>query len=822
MDKRATEKLELDKILRQLSGYAAFSASKALLDHLEPTGDIKEARRRQQETDEARRLLEEHSTVSVGGAHDVRPHVDRAERGIALAADQLLDIKSTLQSAGRLRKTIGKLGDDYPLLAEMSLGLDEGRPIVDAITRIVSDQGQILDSASPKLAQIRRDLQVAHSRLQSKLQAIVGSSENAPYLQESLITQRGGRYVIPIKADAKGRIKGIVHDQSSSGATLFIEPLATVEINNEIRELELAEQNEIMRILHEISARIADYADPIRWTVESLADLDVAFAKAKFAGALNAHAPTLVDFDPERYPGSTLRLYNARHPLIDPEKVVPIDVVLSDETAMLVITGPNTGGKTVSLKTVGLLTLMAQCGLHIPASGESVLTVFDAVYADIGDEQSIEQSLSTFSAHLTHIVTILDQVDERSLVLLDELGAGTDPAEGAALARSILNDLLQRGVTTFVATHYPELKLYAHSTAGVSNASVEFDVETLSPTYRLIIGLPGRSNAFAIATRLGLPGYIIDEARGYIGADDLHADDLLDEIHQTREEIRQTRSRLEAAEKETVALRDDLRERIARINEERRVIIDEARRSADDEIKAIREELASLRRQLRAIPPTYKEQTDAAVEELRAVEAEVAAVEELIEAPVEPVIEHEPATGHKRIAEPEAPVDVEEEPFDGLKVGDNVFVPSLNSVGEIVGLGDGSEAEVQVGQFRVRVDPADLEFRSRRSLKKAGREPSYESAYADISRPSPESPGLELHLRGYTLDEALPILEEYLDQAYLSGLPWVRIIHGKGSGVIRRMVHQTLRNSPLVKEFKNAPANQGGDGATVVHFVPLV
>ncbi|MBN1120259.1 MAG: endonuclease MutS2 [Anaerolineae bacterium] len=821
MDKRATEKLELDKILRQLSGYAAFSASKTLLDHLQPTGELNEARRRLQETNEARRLLEEHSTVSVGGAHDVRPHVDRAERGIALAADQLLDIKSTLQSAGRLRKTIGKLGDDYPLLVEMSLGLDEGRPIVDAVTRIVSDQGQILDSASPKLAQIRRDLQVAHSRLQSKLQAIVGSSENAPYLQESLITQRGGRYVIPIKADAKGRIKGIVHDQSSSGATLFIEPIATVEINNEIRELELGEQNEIMRILHEISAQVADYADPIRWTVESLADLDVAFTKAKFAGVMNADAPTLVDFDPERYPGSTLRLYNARHPLIDPGKVVPIDVVLSEDTSMLVITGPNTGGKTVSLKTVGLLTLMAQCGLHIPAASESVLTVFDAVYADIGDEQSIEQSLSTFSAHLTHIVDILEVVDERSLVLLDELGAGTDPAEGAALARSILNDLLQRGVTTFVATHYPELKLYAHSTPGVSNASVEFDVETLSPTYRLIIGLPGRSNAFAIATRLGLPGFIIDEARGYVGADDLHADDLLDEIHQTREEIRQTRSRLEAAEKETLVLRDDLRERIARINEERRVIIDEARQSADEEIAAIRDELGVLRRQLRTIPPTFKEQTDATVEELRAVEAEIAAVEELIAAPVEPVIEHEPAIERQPVIEPETPVEVEE-PFDGLKIGDNVFVPSLNSVGEIVSLGDGSEAEVQVGQFRVRADPADLEFRSRRSIKKAGRESSYESAYADVSRPSPESPGLELHLRGYTLDEALPVLEEYLDQAYLSGLPWVRIIHGKGSGVIRRMVHQTLRNSPLVKEFKNAPANQGGDGATIVHFVPLV
>ena len=795
MDSKTLEKLELNKILGHLGGYAAFSASRELLEGLLPTTDLEEARRRQRETTEARTLLEENSTLSVGGARDVRPHARNAARGITLMPEHLLDIRATLQAAAALKRAIHKVGERFPLLSEIAGGLDEGRHIVEAITRTVSDQGEVLDSASPRLAQIRRDLRVARDRLQSKLQAIITSGQNVPYLQEALITQRSGRYVIPIKAEAKGRIKGIVHDQSSSGATLFIEPVATVEINNQIRELELAEQDEVLRILREISQLVGSDADRVVWTVDALAALDAAFAKARYASALRARPPDLVPFVGSRVPGSTIRLYDARHPLIDPQQVVPISIELDDETYILIITGPNTGGKTVSLKTVGLLALMAQCGLHIPAAPESALSVFDAIYADIGDEQSIEQSLS-----------ILERADDRSLVLLDELGAGTDPTEGAAIARAILDYLRARGVTTFAATHYPELKLYAHSTPGVRNASVEFDVETLSPTYRLIVGLPGRSNALAIATRLGLSPEIVERARSFIGASDLAADDLLDEIHRTREAIRQTEARLARTEHDAAILRDRLQARLDSIEEERRAIVEQAREQAAHELAALQEEIRELRRRLRAIPPSLQAEAEAVREVLRGIEEETGVLGEIMAEPVGRAL---------ALAPPSVPA-VEEAPH-GLEVGDRVFVPRLNAEGEVVGMDGTDEVEVQVGQFRLRVKADALEYRGRpRREKSAG-----EVGRSGVKVPRPESPGLELHLRGLTLEEALPLLDEYLDQAYLSGLPWVRIVHGKGSGVLRRAVRDTLRRSSLVRDFESARPNEGGDGVTIVHFEPL-
>lgn len=804
MDPRTYVTLELDKILKQLAGYASFSASRALLEALEPTADLHEARHRLAETSEARVFLEECDPATVGGARDVRLHADGAARGLTLTPEQLLEIKATLQAAGALRRSIEKVADRFPLLAATAAMLDEGRRVVAAIAQVVDDEGQVLDSASPRLAQIRHDLYLAHSRLQSRLQAIISSGRYAPYLQEALITLREGRYVIPVKAEARGRVRGIVHDQSSSGATLFIEPLETVEINNEIRELQLAEQDEILRILREVSALIGEHAAAIRQTVEALAALDAAFARARYANALRANPPTLVGFDETRFPGSTVRLYNARHPLIDPQKVVPINVELDPETYILIVTGPNTGGKTVSLKTVGLLTLMAQCGLHIPAAEGSTLSVFNAVYADIGDEQSIEQSLSTFSAHLTHIISILQKADERSLVILDELGAGTDPMEGAALARAILDELRERGATTFVATHYPELKLYAHSTPGVRNASVEFDVETLSPTYRLIVGLPGRSNALAIAARLGLPQPLIERARGYIGAQDLHADDLLEEIHRTREEIHRTQTRLLHAEAELNRQRDELRARLAALEGERRAILEAARAEAHAELEALRGEVRELRRRLRAIPPTYLIGADLH-EQISHIEAESTQLGDLLGA----------SAGQQSPTALQVPESAETPPRM-LQVGDAVYVPSLNAEGEVAALMDDHEVEVQVGQFRVRVEADALEVRPhRRHREEVHRE------RGGVSVPRVESPGLELHLRGMTLEEGLPRLEEYLDRAYMAGLPWVRVVHGKGTGIMRKAVHDLLRHHPLVREFKSAPASEGGEGATIVYFEPL-
>ncbi len=804
MNEKTYQTLELDKILSRLATYADFSASQELLHTLRPANTLEEAQRRLDETTEARLLMDERGNISVGGARDVRPLARSAERGMTLTPEQLLDVKGTLQASAVLKRTIQKAGERFPLLNEIAYNLEEGRHIVAAVERAIDDYGQIIDDASPRLAEIRRELRIVHDRLRSKLQMIVNSSRYAPFLQDTVITMRSGRYVIPIKAEAKGSIRGIVHDQSSSGATLFIEPLETVEINNRIREMESAEQEEIQRILRELTALVAAEADRIVWTVEALAQIDAIFARARYAGAIDAEPPQLVDFAPAHFPGHTLRLYDARHPLIDPEKVVPIDVVMDDETYMLIITGPNTGGKTVTLKTVGLLTLMAQCGLHIPASAESVLTVFHSVYADIGDEQSIEKSLSTFSGHLTNINEILAQADRHSLVLIDELGAGTDPAEGAAIARAILNELLQRGVTTLVATHYPELKIYAQNTPGVRNASVEFDVETLSPTYRLIIGLPGRSNAIAIATRLGLPLHIIEEARSYVGESDLKVDDLLDEIHRTRDENRQAQARLAAAEAEITALQAELKERLQGIEAERAQVLAEAEAAARAELADIYADIKELRRRLRTMSPTVQARISDLLIEAEEAARSAETLGQLIDTPAPKKAGFRSAAGKGMTGK--------------MQVGDHVYVASLNAEGEVLSITDEREAEVQVGSLRVRVSLDGLERRA--GPKKREDEPLYEYA-GDVAVAQPASPGLELQIRGMTAEQAIPLLEDYLDRAYLAGLPWCRIIHGKGTGVLRKVVREVLRSHPLVREYKTAPLNEGGDGATVVYFVPL-
>ena len=508
MDAKSLQVLEYPKILERLKSFCDFSASMELARLLEPTDSYDLALARLAETSEARRLFSVQD-VGIGGAHDVRPAVDLAARGGVLDPQQLLDVKSTLISCRELKKTFERKTEEYPRLSQIAAGLPETHGIVDAITRILSDRGEVLDSASPKLATLRREIKIAHDRLMSRLQRYLTESGNK--LQEPIITQRDGRYVIPLRAEFKGQIKAVVHDQSSSGATLFVEPLPIVELNNAMRELQLQERDEERRILHELSAQIGEHRDELEYGVENLAMLDLIFAKAKYAEELKASEPVLHPTKEERgkkkaeggrqkeatsdQPNqssvvnrkSSISLLHARHPLLDQNTVVPIDVDPKPGTRAIVITGPNTGGKTVSLKTVGLFALMAQSGLHIPAQSGSELPCFHAVYADIGDEQSIEQSLSTFSGHITNIIRILKQIDSRSLVIFDELGAGTDPQEGAALARAILTHLLESGCTILVATHYPELKSFAHSTEGVVNASLEFDIKTLRPTYHLTI-----------------------------------------------------------------------------------------------------------------------------------------------------------------------------------------------------------------------------------------------------------------------------------------------------------------------------------------------
>jgi len=801
MNEKTTQVLELHKILEQLASFTTFSAGADLARELFPTTRLDEAREWQQETGEARMMFENKVNTSLGGARDVRDPVMTATRGILIEPSTLLDIRHTLRRATTIKRTIGRMKGQYPLLSDVANEIEECAQVQTEIERVLDDKAEVRDTASPQLAVIRRDLKIAFDRLQTKLQRIISSSANQPYLQEQLITTRNGRYVIPLKADHKGKIAGVVHDSSSSGATLFIEPLDTVEMNNKWRELQLEEDKEIRRILAAVTELCGNYSDQIVRTVEVLAYLDLVFAKARYADSMNAVEPKLMTFrEPKAgenpdHPGSTISLIAARHPLLK-GNVVPIDVEFDENTWVLVVTGPNTGGKTVSLKTVGLLCLMAQCGLHVPAEQAS-LSVFEGVYADIGDEQSIEQSLSTFSSHMTNTIQILRECNRRSLVLLDELGAGTDPGEGSALARAILTYLLARHVTTMVTTHHPELKIYSVETPGVRNASVEFDLETLAPTYRLVVGLPGRSNALAIAKRLGLNDEIIDSARNMVATEDLVADDLLDEIHRTREDIRRQQTQVATLREQIEEQQADLGVRLNAVEEERRNIIAAVRRDMQGELDDFRKEIRRLRKDMRdaSLP----------LETLRQVQQGADNLGGQITQPVDNAI------------------DMPSETTWSPKLNDAVWLETLKTQGTVFEL-DKDEATVQVGTLRVRAKIAELKPPSRTEEKEHKRR--RRSAYStqkpqqDVTAPKPSSPGLELDLRGARVEEALEKLDEYIDAAYLSGLPFARIIHGKGTGALRRAVQEVVGQHPLISKVTAATPREGGDGVTIIHLAP--
>jgi DNA mismatch repair protein MutS2 len=809
MDEKTIQTLEFDKILERLAGYADFSASAELARALRPVNDFDEVLRRQAITTEARLLLDTNADVNIGGAHDVRALVDRAARRGVLEPSELLAIKDTLISARELSRSFERGVEIYPHLAVVAANLPPPPGIVDAITRTISDRGDVLDSASPKLSSLRGEIKVAHERLLSRLQKMLNDSTIGPMLQEGIITQRNGRYVIPLRAEFKGRVRSIIHDQSSSGATLFVEPLVIVDLNNQWHELQLAERDEVRRILAELSDQVGEQAAAIALLVESLAGVDLALMCAKYAEDLRASAPRLESLKGKgrpNHPGSVIRLEQARHPLLDPAAVVPVDVILDETTFAVVITGPNTGGKTVSLKTVGLLVLMAQSGLHIPARSGSALSVFHNVFADIGDEQSIEQSLSTFSGHIRNIVRILKRADEKTLVLFDELGAGTDPQEGAALARAILSNLVERRVPSLVATHYPELKVYAHATPGVINASMEFDLQTLRPTYRLTIGLPGRSNALAIARRLGLSDEIIESARTEINPDELRAEDLLNEIHHQRELARRARQQADNALRHAEQTKAALGARLENIEDERRAILEKARQESEVQIAELQDEMENLRRQLaRARQP---------LEALKPLQEQVSHLSASVQKPVE-----RQAVG--------------EGPPRPLRLGDKVRVRSIKMEGVITAMSD-SDFEVQVGNLRVRARQNDLQRagepepqpvpESRTTFTRA---PAAESAVKGASRSSASpsassaaarfypSPGMELDLRGQRVEDALEALDRYLESAYLAGLPFVRIIHGKGTGRLRQVIREALGKSSHVKSWSPGDDKEGGEGVTI-------
>jgi DNA mismatch repair protein MutS2 len=806
MENKHLNTLEFPQILARLAQHTSFSAGRELALALEPSPVFVEVQQRMQETREARYLLDTHGGVSLGGVHDVRQLARTATRGAVLQPMDLLDIENTLRVGRRVRNILARIEHQVPLLADIAGRIEPCENLANEISRSINGQGEVVDQASQKLARIRRDLRVTYDRLQEKLNRIVANSRNATYLQEALITQRGGRFVIPIKADFRGRIPGIVHDTSSSGATLFIEPLSVVEMGNQWRQLQIEEQKEIDRILAALSAHVADLADELAWTVEALAELDLALAKARYANALDATEPELLPVKPQNprtgrhrtsdlqpptsnlhHPGSTLDLRQARHPLLNPETVVPTDVHISDDYFILVITGPNTGGKTVSLKTVGLMAAMAQSGLHLPVAEGSALSVFEGIYADIGDEQSIEQSLSTFSSHLTNLVGILDRANERSLLLLDELGAGTDPVEGSALARALLSHLLARRITTLVATHYSELKAFAHTTPGVENASLKFDLETLSPTYQLQIGLPGRSNAFAIAERLGLSPEIVRAARALVSPEELETESLLAEIQQAHQEATVARDAAVWAQRDAAEQQRRLAARLAAIEGERATILGEARAQARRELDEARTEIEALRAELAERKP------QAALGEEWLAQARARLEQQ-----------------ERAVAPPPPPPPPEEVKLPGeIEVGDTVWIAGLGTTGQVTAL-DGDSVEVQVGAFGVRVEKSELERRGRRkpAEPQARRMPT-------VSHPSP---GMELDLRGQRVEEILPRLDKYLDDAFLAGVPFVRIIHGKGTGTLRQAVQQELRNHPLVKSYRAGEDGEGGSGVTVAYL----
>ncbi len=820
MDSKTLSVLEYPKILDRLKTFCDFSASMELARLLEPTDSYDLALARLAETTEARKLLSVQD-MGIGGAHDVRPAADLAARGGVLDPQQLLDVKSTLISCREIKKSLERKTDEYPRLAQIAAGLPESHGIVDAITRVISDRGEVLDSASPRLASLRREIRIAHDRLMSRLQKYLTDSANK--LQEPIITQRDGRYVIPLRAEFKGQIKAIVHDQSSSGATLFVEPLPVVELNNQVRELELQARDEERRILAELSVQIGEHREELTYGVENLAMLDLILAKAKYAEELKASEPVLHQLsafsgqqsakkqEPRTEGRTLIHLLHARHPLLDPQTVVPIDVDPKPGTRAIVITGPNTGGKTVSLKTVGLLVLMAQSGLHIPAQSGSELPCFHAVYADIGDEQSIEQSLSTFSGHITNIIRILRQIDQRSLVIFDELGAGTDPQEGAALARAILTFLLETGCTTLVATHYPELKTFAHSTEGVVNASLEFDIKTLRPTYHLTIGLPGRSNALLIAQRLGLPQPIIESAKAEINPEDLRADKLLDDIRKERNRTSRERQKLEKARDRLEAQTQELETRLEKIEDERRDVLAKARAEGELEVAVLKRNIESLKSQLKKAKQP--------LQALKEIEEKVEEIEERVEAPVERR-QTTPALRAGASVDHGPSLSMVNRP---LSLGERVTVSTLNAEGVVTALGE-SDAEVQIGSLRVRARLADLQRKSSEAVisqqySVSGEQTIDDRPQAVVNRPKGSSmvssPGIELNLRGKLVEEGLEELERYLEKAYSSGLLFVRIIHGKGTGKMREAVRNALKSSPYVASFEEPKDNEGGAGVTV-------
>jgi len=797
MDAHALRTLEFDKILARLARHTSFSAGKERAITLEPTADFAAVVLRQRETAEARRLLQLKPRTGLGGAHDVRPAAEKAQRGGILEPNALLEIATTLECARDLKHAIARLDEALPLLADAVSVIAPLTRLIDDINRSINQRGEVTDQASPALGAIRREVRVLHDRLYQRIEDILSSAVTKGIAQESIITLRDGRYVIPVKADMRGQLKGIVHDVSGSGATVWMEPLAVVDLANRWREAQLEEEREVERVLRALSADTGAACDAITVNVDVLARLDLALAKARFGDEIGAHE---LPYEGDEQPWlvkapAQLHLLLARHPLLKPP-VIPTTLTVGDGYRVLLITGPNTGGKTVALKTAGLLVLMAQAGLPVPADRGSRVPVFADVFADIGDEQSIEQSLSTFSSHMKNIIAIVAGAGASSLVLLDELAAGTDPTEGSALARAILSRLLEIGALTIATTHHGELKAFAHGTNGVMNASVEFNLETLSPTYHLSIGLPGRSNALEIAQRLGMPRDIIGSARDTIAPEQRQVDELLSDIHRERREAADARRSEQIARREAEEIRANLEARLDEVTEQRERMLESARTEIAREFERARALIAETERE---------------VDRQRLAEAAAtlkAAAEESARA-VERAQRRHP---ERRRREPREPRTGGGPRPEDIREGDLVWLRGMDHFGEALGEPDArGEIEVRMGALRSRIKLAQVERVQRPRPSQA-----HGAITADVAPPPPVAG--ELDIRGQTIDEGTPALEQYLDDAFRAGVPSVRVIHGKGTGTLRRAVRDHLSKHALVKSYEEAPREYGGEGVTIVHL----
>ena len=793
MNPKALKTLEYNKIIDKLTEFAGSALAKEMCRNLQPSTDLYEIQALQKETSDALSRIYQKGAVSFRGVRDIRGSIKRLEIGAIIGINELLSICSLLDVCSKVKaySRNDRDPDFEDSLEAMFQALQPLTPVSSEIRRCIASEEELNDDASPALFKIRRSMRQINDKVHAQLQTMVNGSART-YLQDAVVTMRNGRYCIPVKAEHRGQIPGMIHDQSSTGSTLFVEPMAVIKLNNDLRELELKEEKEIEMILATLSARCGEETEALRDDLDLLTKLDFIFARAQLSRSMNGTQP---DFNEE----GRILIKKGRHPLLDKKKVVPIDIQLGKDFELLIITGPNTGGKTVSLKTVGLFTLMGQAGLHIPAFDHSELSVFHEVFADIGDEQSIEQSLSTFSAHMTNTVSILKEADDRSLVLFDELGAGTDPTEGAALAIAILSNLHRRGSRVMATTHYSELKVFALSTPGVENGCCEFDVETLRPTYRLLIGVPGKSNAFAISQKLGLSQDIIEEAKTHLTKQDEDFEDLLadleqkrvtieqerDQINSYKEEIRELKQRLESKQEKLDLSRDKI---LREANEQARNILQEAKDYADTTIR-------NFQKYGKAAGVSAKDME----KERGKLREKMSTVDKKLSAK-----NAAPKKSHKQLTAKD------------LHIGDSIKVLSLNLKGTVSTLPDAKgNLFVQMGILRSQVNVRDLE-KLDDTVITGGNFSKTGSGKIKMSKSA--SVSTEINLLGKTVDEAIMELDKYLDDAYIAHLPSVRIVHGKGTGALRKGVHNYLRRQKHVKSYRLGEFGEGDAGVTIVEF----